>query len=593
MDIKVEQHKIDAAAVLDLLEKEFKFDHSKGIAELIKNSVDAYSLESTPDDQQYIFILLKTGANNVIKTIEVVDFVGMSHVKIDKAFKIWFDKNAARRLNDETLKDAKVLGGHGNGGKFYMRGMFRTSKIITYRDGRLNCFGFNEKKEYGFDRQMDNIKVPIEGAIELAGINTNIGLFDFTKDALLRLKRFTIIRGENPKKIHKTNNIQSLIDNLVIHPQVRRIIQRKKIYIILGNNYKPKQLIIPTLSAKKGFEENFRYKCPVELLIDNEKIIMYKNVPITLTLSTSEEPLRRNKYRGMNSIDFLSEVGVIANYEIDELGSFRTFMYSEFIYGECFAQVMEDDDYVTNDRSKFVPSLKTKALLNWIRECVEELCNKMEEATRKESKKRNLLQTSEFNKLLNKWKNRFLQKLLREKLAGIGNFGIEGNENSEWNILTNKKNSTDTKDSKQKSGTSGGSQKKRASGFPDVKISGNDPDPFLDPPSTEPFQVDARESAIYQRPIDFKNGIYWINTSKKLASMILEKEGDKSVRWRDYLFQRYIDIIVKEAVYAIGKTDVILSSDFLSNEIDRVTSDVLDLAADDLEAFLFESEYKI
>jgi hypothetical protein len=318
---------------------------------------------------------------------------------------------------------------------------------------------------------------------------------------------------------------------------------------------------------------------------------MYKNSPITLTLFTSEEPLRRNKYRGFNSIDFLGEVGVIANYEIDELGSFRSFMYSEFIYGECYAEIMEDEDYVTNDRSKFVPSTKTKALLNWVKDCIEELSNKMEEVARKESKKRNLLQTSEFNKLLNKWKNRFLQKLIKERLAGLGNYGIDGSDNSEWNTLANKHSSPNKNENLKRSGSSGGDQKKRASGFPEVKISGSDPDPFSN--TNEPFQIDARESAIYQRNIDFKNGIYWINTSKKLASMILEKEGDKSARWREYLFQRYIDIIVKESIYAIGKTDVNLSSDFISNEIDRVTSDVLDLAAEDLEAFLFESDFEL
>jgi hypothetical protein len=43
----------------------------------------------------------------------------------------------------------------------------------------------------------------------------------------------------------------------------------------------------------------------------------------------------------------------------------------------------------------------------------------------------------------------------------------------------------------------------------------------------------------------------------------------------------------------MGKSEVNLSSDFLSNEIDRVTSDVLDLAAEELEAFLFESEFKL
>ncbi len=108
-----------------------------------------------------------------------------------------------------------------------------------------------------------------------------------------------------------------------------------------------------------------------------------------------------------------------------------------------------------------------------------------------------------------------------------------------------------------------------------------------------PYELSERHPAIHQRPIDFENGIYWINTSKKIANMILEKKGPDSIRWREYLFQRYIDIIVKEAIFSLGKTDTDLTSDTVMSEIDRVTSEVLDLAAEDLQSFLFDSDYTI
>ncbi len=117
------------------------------------------------------------------------------------------------------------------------------------------------------------------------------------------------------------------------------------------------------------------------------------------------------------------------------------------------------------------------------------------------------------------------------------------------------------------------------------------PDPFA--PDDSPYILSERHPAIHQRPIDFENGIYWINTSKKIASMILEKNKADSIRWREYLFQRYIDIIVKEAIFSLGKTDTDLTSDTVMSEIDRVTSEVLDLAADDLKNFLFENNYQI
>ncbi len=590
MSIKTEKPIIDEA-VLDLIGKEFKFDHAKGIAELLKNSVDAYNLESTPDEEQIIFIFLDVAKNNLVRSISVIDFVGMSRSKIDAAFKRWFDPSAAKKGDSSKENNIKTLGGHGNGGKFYMREMFKYSRLITYRNNRLNSFGFNENKEYGIDTSMDNIEIEFKQALrtsEIENINDTINQVD---GVLSKRKRFTIVRGHHPKSAHKTNYLKELINKLIVHPQARRIIQHKKVYLILGENSKAKRLNIPVLVPKKGFEYPFHYTCPQYVTCDNERIKMYDNIPIELTLFTSEEPLKGNKYRGMNSIDFLSDVGVIANYEIGRIGHFRTYVYSEFIYGECKAQIMEDEDYVTNDRNEFTSATKTKAILDWVKECVEDLCEKMDEKDKKEKKKINLEKTSELNDLLNKWKNRFLQKLIRDRLAGLGgDLGVEGNDQESWNAGLNKKKDKRS-DYRKRIGNKGDNKKKKANAFPEVRISGMHTDPFSNDDS--PYMLSERHPAIHQRPIDFENGIYWINTSKKIASMILDNNKADSIRWREYLFQRYIDIIVKEAIYTLGKTDADLTSDTVMSEIDRVTSDVLDLAAEDLQSFLFDNDYSI
>ncbi|MCL4549428.1 MAG: hypothetical protein M1495_12760 [Bacteroidetes bacterium] len=590
MNIKVEKPVIDEA-VLDLIGKEFKFDHAKGIAELLKNSVDAYNIEGTPDEQQIIYVYLNLSKNNLIKSIDVIDFVGMNRTKIDAAFKRWFDPNAAKKISNDQQRNIKTLGGHGNGGKFYMREMFKSSRLITYRSARLNSFGFNELKQYGFDSTMNNLEASIEEAIETSELKINSNLYNEIKNILFERKRFTIVRGFQPKSAHKTNYLKDLINKLIVHPQAKRIIQHKQVYLLLGQHSQSTRLRIPSLLPKKGFEGPFEFVCPQIVDYEEENIKMYSNEQIKLTLFTSEEPLKGNKYRGRNSIDFLSDVGVIANYKINKIGHFRTYIYSEFIYGECYAQVMEDEEYVTNDRNEFIGANKTAALLNWTKECIEGLCGKMEESAKREKKKINLKKTSELNELLNKWKNRFLQKLIRDRLAGVGNdLGMEGNDEETWNVDPQKKNQH-KKDSQRKIGNTGGDKVKRANAFPEVRISGMHPDPFSE--SDEPFDCDQRQPAIYQRLIDFKNGIYWINTSKQIANMILEKSGPDSIRWREYLFQRYIDIIVKEAIYFLGKTDVDLTSDTVMNEIDRVTSEALDLAAVDLNSFLFEEVYDV
>ena len=58
--------------------------------------MDAYTLENTPDDKQEIIVIINLNKQQKIQSIEVLDFVGMSKRKIDEAFKIWFDPDAAK-----------------------------------------------------------------------------------------------------------------------------------------------------------------------------------------------------------------------------------------------------------------------------------------------------------------------------------------------------------------------------------------------------------------------------------------------------------------------------------------------------------------
>lgn len=575
---------------LDIYGKEFRYDHAKGVAELLKNSIDAYSIDEIKDDDQEVYILFLLHKEN-IKSIMVLDFVGMTRKKIDEAYKVWFDPSASKLDADAIKKEKLTLGGHGNGGKFYLRQMFNSSKIITYIDGRLNVFGFNENKQYGFYEGYKDVRKTLEEAITVTGLEENFPVIDQLKEIIKNRKRFSLIIGEGPKSIQQTNKIKPLIEKLISHPQARRLIQRKKIYYATNSLSKAQQLIVPRLTPRQNFEKPFEFDCPQKISYEGEEVLMFKQQTqrISLKLNTSDEPLKGIKYKGLNSIDFLGEVGVLANYEIHELGNyFKSFIYSDFIYGECFCPSMQDEneDYVRNDRSKFTDGPKKEALLKWVLECVENVCVKMDEQLKKEKHFQNLSQASELNKLLNKWKNRFLQKLLKEKLGGIGDFGIEGSKEPGWSGSRDKSSSNK---SGKRTGDQGGSEKKRGSSFPEVLISGKD----KDPDTGEIVECDARNNAIYQRPIDEKRGIYWINTSKKYAQHIFSRFGPESVRFREYMFQRYIDIIVTEYLIYLGKVEVNLTSDIVTREIDKKISDILDNAVEDLEKFLFEEEYNL
>ena len=93
---------------------------------------------------------------------------------------------------------------------------------------------------------------------------------------------------------------------------------------------------------------------------------------------------------------------------------------------------------------------------------------------------------------------------------------------------------------------------------------------------------------VYQRTKDVPVGIYWINTSRPLAEKVISEYNADSPRWREYLFQRYVEIISKEAVYELGKTSTTLTADDVIRQLDDVTTRVHDQAAKDLNSFLFQ-----
>ena len=564
--------------VLDLIGKQFAFDHAKGLAEWLKNSDDAYLREKTPDDERFVIVRLVEDDDKHLTRIECIDFVGMAKKHIDDAFKRFFDPQAAK----VGAKDAQIrtLGGHGNGGKFYMRQMFKTSHAVTYRNGKINIFGFNSKRQYGFEDGFEDRKVSLQEAMQKAGID-KINLPAQVKKALANGETgFSVVVGEGPQKVKGTANRNALVEKLILHPQARRLIERKPVRFLFNDETEAVRIAPPKISPKEGFEDSVITEIPIELEWDGKKIKFKGNKPEQswpgrLILKTSGEPLRAS-LATMNTVDFIGEVGVIGTYRIHELGPTRFSGQAEFIYGECECPILEDPDYdcVENDRQKLSQNDRSSALLSWVRDQVELLAEKMETKNVQEKKKQDLKNTSALNELLNRWKNRFMGQVWAELFAGKGPAGVGGAGQGGGG------------------GQEGGSKTVRKPRFPQVLVSGQDHDP-LDPLTSEPFHCDPRHPAVYQRTKDVDAGIYWINTSRALAEKILGEYKADSTRWREYLFQRYVDIILKESIYHIGKMETSITADMITSKMDDVTTRVHDEAAKDLNAFLFEESFGV
>ncbi len=597
--IRKMETKIDAKSALDLVGKSFRFDHVKGMAEWLKNSVDAYLRDGAaagkhvPDSEQVVIIRFLSKGDGEPVRFECIDFSGTTHEKIVTNFVKWFDRLAAQG----GIHNIKTYGGHGNGGKFYMRQMYESSRFLTYRDGKLNVFGFDKDKEYGFFEGFEDKKVSPEEAIEIAELKDLIPhLPEVIKK---RFKngdvRFTVVRGSKPPQVGG-KRLNALPQRLRVHPQARNIIETKEVYATIDNS--PLLRLQPEeIKPKKGFEQPVEFEIPKQIQFGKDYVELAndKFPPGKLTLYTSDEPFSRFDDRAaLNCINFKSShIGVIASYKLNDLpGALRNLEMTEFVYGVCSCPILEDpeEDLVQNDREHLVESDRSRALLWWICEKINDLTEKMVEKTKQEQTEVDLKNTSIFNEYLNKWKNNFMSKVYGEVFgganpgSGAGTFGGTGGGTGEGG---GKGTGTDEPGA-HKTGGGEGDTKTKGSKYPTVLLSNSDDDP-LNPGNT--VSCDARHPLVYQRREDYENNIYWINTQAPIARKIIDQYTTENPRWREYMFQRYVDIILKQTIHEMEKRGMQFTADQIDNQFDEVGKRLYDSATKELEAFLFQEQF--
>jgi len=609
-----EDHKIDSH-FLTIIGRGFKWDHAKGLAEWVKNSADAYATTTdAPDGEQFILIRTEIKEPKKDSVFECIDFVGMTAEDIDNAAKIWGKPDASKK---GTRKE--TYGGHGNGGKFYMKEMFETSRFITYRDDALSVFGFDNKGQYGFmkDRRglLKNRKMELAEALEFARID-DLAISSSIKE---RWKShgagFTVVVGEHPSNFSRSATILGILSKLQSHPQARQLIVHKQIIHLSKGQSWGVRMAPPNLLPMEGFEDIPPVELPDEFTHAGN-IVSFgssKYPKGKLMLRTSAVSLRTNELEALHTIDVRGELRCIASYKVNELGIIRN-SRADFIWGELYCPFLEDPDqsHVTNEREKLAENEITLALRAWIAQEVENLADKMAQKHEVEQKHRDLQQSAQFVALLDIWKNKFMSKNSSTIFGGASSgdtFGGDGDSSggvaSERNTETNENPSSKNSkrvinegnegnrggDSSGGTGGGAGTEQRKGSRTPRVLLSGHDLDP-LDPNAKNPFNCSERHPPVYQRDQDIPEGIFWINTSKPLAEKILEHYGVNSARWREYLFQRFVDIIFKQQVHLMGKSNPYLTADRIDILMNKVISDVHDQAATDLERYLFDDALK-
>jgi hypothetical protein len=380
-----------------------------------------------------------------------------------------------------------------------------------------------------------------------------------------------------------------------LHPQARKIVQRKPVRVLHNGRLVLERLLGEQLELRPGFENLPSIPIPKQLPYEEDgevENIEFENKmypPGGLTLMVAKEPFgRTSRLSDLNCIDFLGGIGVIASYRILELTHIKQYAQAEFIFGECSCPILEDpnEDCVKNDREKLIDNHRTRALLRWIAEQVDEVGRKVEKEDAKQRTIENLKLTDEFNKILNTWKNQFMDKLLAQVLGGPGSGASAGGTGTEGSGG----GADGTSETKGGSGREGatkgggsGDQPKKGSRHPIVLLSSHSTDPLG---IVSIVDLSPRQNPVYQRPQDVDAGIYWINTSRPLAAAIFKQHGAESPRWREYHFQRFVDIIVTEALQAMEKKGMEFKFDSVQNKINEVVKAIHDNALEHLGQYL-------
>lgn len=579
---------IHAEGALDLLGQAFRGDYVGGMAEWLKNAVDAYIRENVDDEDQHIVVAVNNRGSRPNWTFECIDFVGASFNDVDEDFKHWCDPEAASKGG--RFED--VYGGHGNGGKFHMRENFGRSELITYRDGSLTVFRF-EKKSYGFDPRYKGCAVSPGKALQVAGILGQV-LPDPVRNRFeAEDVRFSVARGIAPTQMKRMRGgWRAFVERLQHHGQSRQLLDRVPVRVVVNGEVVIEDLDAPEIEPKTGFEEPLVIDMPGRLEFEGEELEFTPDGRSAgrLILKTAKDPFpRRGDRAALNCIDIKGRRSVIASYRMHELG-ITNYQGASFVYGVLESTRLEEMGLKTNERRKLPENDYSAAVLDWVRDQVDERALELVEESGKEEQAKETAVMSLLNKTLNAWKNSLLRRFFVEVPAGPGEgTGVGGSGTGSGGGGGSGEGGNQgggRGGDGQGEGGGHGDKRKRVSRFPLVLVSGYD----SDPDSGHTIRLDPAQDVIYQRPVDVKRNVWWINAQRPLAERIITEHGITSARWRDYLFQRYADIIVTYALHERWMDEPDPNPDLVNQWIAEVIGRIHDSAARDLSDFLFGKE---
>ena len=605
---------------LDTIGKSFKFKHGKGVAEWLKNSLDQYLRLLKNKEESFtgnwpVLIHLIDGINQSKgPNLAVIDFGGTTYHEIDKFFLYWGDTSAA--THGKSIKDVALTGGHGNGGKFYMREMWRDgARFLTWKQGKATSLVVQkmDNGETGVfeveDRVMNwqdalNMALPLSehlgGTKEIIEyLHNNLSHIFAELDAQKR--GFSVIVGRRAVQTMSSNDVvvggrwkhQQLIDEICDTQQARRPIRELSITVFVNGQVKIERLLPYSIEE----DENW----PSETHALNGSLVSALKDGLAeagvLTIYKSANQLT-GRLKDLNSLFVSDSKGnPIASYPIHELSFPGYSPLISFIHGELQLNFPEITQIVTNDRERLVDSSTTQLLLGFAAEKIWERIQIIEKAARESKTKEDLELASKLNATLNKHAQRFLQQVQTEILVdyvssetggGLGNEGEGRGGTGEGS----------GGDNERKNGRGGGkgeggdtenpgeTKRVRRSRFPQMLLSGRDPDPSR--ADGEPKHLTDRHPPLHQDDVDRMHNVWWLNTTHPYAAKALKKTGGpKGLAFKSHQLSMFKDLVQREALRILQRREAELPLDRIENELDEISNRFLaELPIDLVESLL-------
>ncbi len=596
--------------LLDTIGKSFKFRHAGGVAEWLKNALDNYLRlralgEESLDGSWPVVINLVDGTGQTNgPNLAVIDFGGTTLADIQEFFLNWGSRSAATL--GTRMKDVEVTGGHGNGGKFYMREMWRDGgRLLTFRDGRMTSLvvqrrddgksGFWEAKDEPADWRtaLDRACPKSE---RLGGGEVLVAYLEARHPTLVQelnkgTRGLTVLAGRKARQVLSSNDVvrggrwdrQKLVDSLIETAQARRPIRELDISVLANGTEVLARLQEDGLETDDDWDAT-----PIPIPVAPLVSVGAQGPTIgSLTLEKSLLPLT-GRLKDRNALIIVDDgANPVARYTIRELPLPGHSPILDFMFAELSVQDPAIDSLVQNDREHLITSEPSRLLLDWVAGEIWSRVAAIEQAKREDAKRRELELASILNDELNKHASRFLEALQTQIFVDVvddptgGGTGPLGDEN-------------DGKGGRGTGGEGEGGRKEvpgtqqpqRRPRFPQVLLSSFDPDPATN--GTASKYLTSRHPPLEQDDIDKTFNVWWINTDHVFAQEALRRGGAKGASFRSYQLHMFRDVVQREALRYRQRRESELSLDRVENELSDVSNRFLGELPYDLVADLLD-----